>query len=375
MIKIFSVNTFAEAMLYYWGKANNRSAEKRLAELIKQSPEHKEVFEKTVRPVIDIEKKLNSALGADKELVNKYFKIFDGFQPATPFRLYLASIISFCVLINSLDASADEICDSLRNCSMDERLTYFCYALNELGEPFYFHYEDKIRELSHRLENSQFSYEVKWRIQNAAFDYRTHINELLSLIVPAVKIIEAEKDRINEYEAEFLKLYSGSGAWSVLESCFDSAMEPADIIKIVPMLFGFDNRAAVFTSRFPVSDTPDTIGNNETTGVYSCRMLLGIVRHLVSKSSKEETSLLCEKLKALADNTRLEILFYLCSHRVYGQELCNKFNLHHSTISHHITKLLTAGFVTAEPVGTQTYYTADKEGIQKLVDAFAEKIK
>ena len=375
MLEIFDVNPFVEAIFYYFGRANDKCIKKRLEKLIYLHPEQEEAFKAAAEPAVMLEKILDSKLNVDDTLIIKYFKVFEDISLSYPSESCLASMMVFCPFLKCFEYSTDDLYKYLRECSIDERMDSFCLSLNPIGEPFYYHYENKIREFSERLENSQFPLEVKWKIQSAAFDYQTHIEELLSLIIPAVKLIKNEAGQFKTFLNGFRSLYSGNNAQHLLESNFKCKFEPVDVIKVMPMLLGFDNKIASFVSRLSPLNTDKSNCSNTNNDAHIGKIFLGVGCHLISKSPEEDIPLLCEHLKALADNTRLEILFYLCSHRVYGQELCNRFNLHHSTISHHITKLLTAGFVTAEPVGTQTYYTADKEGIQKLIDAFAEKIK
>lgn len=73
-------------------------------------------------------------------------------------------------------------------------------------------------------------------------------------------------------------------------------------------------------------------------------------------------------LKALADPTRLKIIRQLadCKH---GQETCSKLssreNLSQPALSHHFGKLVAAGIVSENKVGTSKDYTLNKEFLLK----------
>jgi ArsR family transcriptional regulator len=73
-------------------------------------------------------------------------------------------------------------------------------------------------------------------------------------------------------------------------------------------------------------------------------------------------------LRALGDETRLEMVGLLAAHK---DELCvcdieSQFHLRQPTISHHLRILREAGVVTAERRGTWVYYALSKDVAAKL---------
>lgn len=71
-----------------------------------------------------------------------------------------------------------------------------------------------------------------------------------------------------------------------------------------------------------------------------------------------------DRLKALADETRLRVLDLLIQH---SEALCvcditAQFNLRQPTISHHLRLLREAALIRAEKHGTWMYYSATDEG-------------
>jgi ArsR family transcriptional regulator, arsenate/arsenite/antimonite-responsive transcriptional repressor len=81
-----------------------------------------------------------------------------------------------------------------------------------------------------------------------------------------------------------------------------------------------------------------------------------------------EAATLAERLKTLADPTRLRMLDLLAQ----GQEpLCvchitERFSIHQPTISHHLRLLREAGLVDCEKRGVWAYYWATDEGRRSL---------
>ncbi|HEU5349138.1 MAG TPA: metalloregulator ArsR/SmtB family transcription factor [Ktedonobacterales bacterium] len=87
---------------------------------------------------------------------------------------------------------------------------------------------------------------------------------------------------------------------------------------------------------------------------------------LPSASEVDDTRIvaLTDRLKALADETRLRMLDLLIQH---GESLCvceitEQFDLRQPTISHHLRLLREARLIRGEKRGTWTYYSATDEG-------------
>lgn len=81
-----------------------------------------------------------------------------------------------------------------------------------------------------------------------------------------------------------------------------------------------------------------------------------------------QTATLAERLKALADPTRLRMLDLLAQQ---AQTLCvcditAQFDLHQPTISHHLRILRQAGLIRGERRGVWMYYGATDAGTRSL---------
>lgn len=75
------------------------------------------------------------------------------------------------------------------------------------------------------------------------------------------------------------------------------------------------------------------------------------------------------RLKALADPVRVKIVSYLFSSAAGEQisgELAAVLNLSESTVSHHMTQLRKAGFVTSERRGMNMFHRVRPEALQAL---------
>jgi len=77
-----------------------------------------------------------------------------------------------------------------------------------------------------------------------------------------------------------------------------------------------------------------------------------------------QTATLADRLKALADPTRLRMLDLLArqSAPLCVCEITDQFELHQPTISHHLRILREAGLIYGERRGTWAYYAATDAG-------------
>ncbi len=88
----------------------------------------------------------------------------------------------------------------------------------------------------------------------------------------------------------------------------------------------------------------------------------------VSASDAQRLAALAERLKAIADPTRLRMLELLVQQPtpLCVCEITDQFTLRQPTISHHLRLLREAGLIAGEKRGTWSYYWATGEGKQML---------
>lgn len=114
-------------------------------------------------------------------------------------------------------------------------------------------------------------------------------------------------------------------------------------------IFGMDT--TTMTSTLPVRDA------NSTAGCCEGEVVAPALDALRSVA-------LAERLKALADPTRLRMLDLLAQQTepLCVCEITAEFDLHQPTISHHIRILRQAGLIAGEKRGVWSYYWATDEG-------------
>jgi DNA-binding HxlR family transcriptional regulator len=99
------------------------------------------------------------------------------------------------------------------------------------------------------------------------------------------------------------------------------------------------------------------------TAFYNCRSSL-----LEERRASEQVRHLYPWLKALADETRLQILLLLREGEMYAGEIVDQLGLSQPTISRHLKLMVTAGLLQVRPDGGAKYYSLDRDTLQDLIE-------
>lgn len=73
-------------------------------------------------------------------------------------------------------------------------------------------------------------------------------------------------------------------------------------------------------------------------------------------------------LKALADETRLQILALLQGREMYAQEIVDHLQISQPAVSRHLNLMVAAGLLRVRPDGNAKYYSVDREILIRLAD-------
>ena len=322
-------------------------------------------------PAFKLEKLLDEKISINEKLLIKFFKNFNNCPVSkAPFGFCLASDLALLPLMLHLSSPTEELIGYLRGCNEKEQNYSLCFGLLDECEKLSFDDVDS-RDFSKCVEKLPISFENKWKLLNAQINYNEHIEELLSLIIPAADLIKKSENIYRSASDEFAGYYSDADT----REEFRHKFKYYDVMNVVPSIFGFDQTFAIAATKKENDANESAADASAADAKLTTNTFSGIIKHIVSTSSRHRVSDLGNKLKTLSDNTRLEILFYLCSHKAYGQELCAKFGLQHPSISHHMSKLVVAGLVMEEVSGNKTYYTADMEGINDMINTLIENTR
>ncbi|TFB18885.1 ArsR family transcriptional regulator [Filobacillus milosensis] len=98
-----------------------------------------------------------------------------------------------------------------------------------------------------------------------------------------------------------------------------------------------------------------------------CVLGLERLNAFVKETDDKET---LELLRVLTDERRFKLLQLLSKRPCYGYELAQELKISNSTISHHLSTLLTHQFVESKRVENKVYYQTNKEEIKQVLDQF-----
>jgi DNA-binding transcriptional ArsR family regulator len=82
-----------------------------------------------------------------------------------------------------------------------------------------------------------------------------------------------------------------------------------------------------------------------------------------------DTASMYPPLKALADETRLQILTLLQGQELYAQQIVEQLDISQPAVSRHLNLLAAAGVLRIRREGNARYYTVDGETLRRLADA------
>ncbi len=74
------------------------------------------------------------------------------------------------------------------------------------------------------------------------------------------------------------------------------------------------------------------------------------------------------KLKALSDETRLDIINLLSTEPLCACDILESFSITQPTLSYHMKLLTSSGLVSLERIGKWTYYTLNTEEVEDLLE-------
>lgn len=103
-----------------------------------------------------------------------------------------------------------------------------------------------------------------------------------------------------------------------------------------------------------------------------CIIIYGCAKPL--SDSRETSSDLEVKLKALSDKNRLQILHLISGNKEYGAKLAEYLGITTATVSHHLELLKKAGFVKEEKVGNIKYFSSNHNFTAEFIDKLKQFI-
>ena len=116
---------------------------------------------------------------------------------------------------------------------------------------------------------------------------------------------------------------------------------------------------------YPTLCNPFLMSMTEGGSIFCGLYMNELIEREVRKEKPRET--LAGMFKMLADRNKIEILFMLKEESMYNLQIAGELGISAATTTHHMTSLLTRGFVAAEKREGKVYYTLQREQIKEAI--------
>ncbi len=215
----------------------------------------------------------------------------------------------------------------------------------------------EIKSLSHLielLENVEKSAEEKLQLISLyenRLEFMMELQEFMNRTIPIFKIYYPIIS--NDFDNTLKELKEMKDLNSILWKFFST--KPIDVEKtnISISIFTFNQLSANFNGEIL----------SHSIGIYFFPL-----KELKEKYSSHEEALVSD-LKALGDNTRLNIMYNLAKEPMYTQELAEELDLTPATISHHIDILIRSELISITmdiEKSKRIYYEINKDKLKSL---------
>lgn len=350
----YKINSLIEALTYLNYRVNGHSVSEYAKESIQKNPNEISKINFATKPVLELESELNR-IPLDLEKAKIYFLSFSGITDQPPTGMNAAMLFFNENLFNDY-VSFEETVKECRERNDEAKLAAFSVGLLEScqllpGGEFHF------KNFYDMLTKKSLQANDKMKVIDMLVHYDEHLENLIDIIRPFIDAIQAASELYAPIIAEYEKIHSNK---EDIKAYFKERMKTnfsADgEFKLTPYLFGFDKYISMFT-------------NSTAEDVFNVQLYAGLCYNgnNKNKSSKTATQSVANLAKAISDPTRLELLHTIKNKAAYGQELAEKMDLFPTTVSHHMSKLLEAGFIESRPELGKNYFILNKAGIKEFI--------
>jgi DNA-binding transcriptional ArsR family regulator len=218
------------------------------------------------------------------------------------------------------------------------------------------------RPLLKQLEETGFTDGEKWQIFRIIQDTQPYLARLERLLSPVAEIIGRNLPFLQPLLDDFVRRWKAYFETKPLLTFLTEniGVNLGDIsnfpVHIYPAIFEID------AIRLGME-----IGGKQEPGLCLFMGLCIPEGIDVKALPMDDSSGLLEGLKALSDKSKLTILAFIRDKRSYNQELARETGLSAATISHHMSALVSCGFIRMERVDTRLYYQLNKDTLRRFL--------
>ncbi len=189
----------------------------------------------------------------------------------------------------------------------------------------------------------------KWKLLRIMKSPKAHIKQLVSTINANMSAFEKAKSKVRVSLEKLISQYAQAvddGGAGMFGKFRKSLSETADVF---PSL------------AFPVSQL-----------MFSNSCYYGLMSTALVRQEGPDQELLLRRLKALSDGSRLEILRSIRQKPKYNLEIAEQLGLTAATMSHHMSVLLTCGFVGVNKQDSRVYYHLEEDAVRQFIGSLEQ---
>jgi DNA-binding transcriptional ArsR family regulator len=347
-------NLICEAFGFFYNLQNNEDPREIKKSILEKYEIKSDVVTWKMDKIIKVTDYLMEHIEVDKEKLAFYFKDLNQGR---------CTLADFVLLKKNLLIEEDliERADLIRKMSDQERLTDFACVLDgmisEDDRSDSIRQIDNFQELLRVLDTSEVSAEDKWNIQRVYLNQNKYLEELIGMIQNLVVHFKKWEKDMDELK-------------TITRNCFLRFNNFKEISEYVNISMGDLVNAETLILQ-PSFFNMYTISISSRNVDGCCQMIMGCLfddDFNVAKATENNAGVY-SKLKILSDKSKFDILLFLRDRSAYGLELSKQFNLTTPTISHHMSALISVGFVVIEKRQNRLYYKADREHLEEFLDS------
>lgn len=203
------------------------------------------------------------------------------------------------------------------------------------------------------LDMTSIEKDVKWKIMCLMQSPKVYLKQLISITNSNMDAFEKAKKAVEPKLVELMSKYHE--------------------------LIACENKEQFFKIKTSISETSDiypTLALPLSQLVFEKTSYYGLLSSLILKDENRSQSKdeIIQGLKALSDKSKLEILSSLKVSPKYNLEIAEQLGLTAATMSHHMSVLLSCGFVGINKQAGRVYYHIEEDSIRRFISSLEKTL-
>lgn len=238
--------------------------------------------------------------------------------------------------------------DRFNDSEINTEIIELCCGLYEIKTPKRL---DGVENIMAFIDECPFSESEKWKLLQVMKSPKIHFKQLTDTISVNTNAFEKAQNKVRTPLKKLIAQYTETvkdGEKELFGKLRKSLSETADVYPSLAL---------------PVSQL-----------MFSSSCYYGLLSSMLVKQQRPDQDLMLRRLKALSDSSRLEILRSIKVKPKYNLEIAEQLGLTAATMSHHMSVLLTCGFVGVNKQESKVYYHLEEEVVRQFIETLEQTL-